>query len=144
MNSELESKPSQLAAQPPTLPPMVNQGWLRRVSRRLSIGQKISYGYAIALGVAVVGTTVGFVIGDRFQRTALDRHNRAEEEVRLLHRLQASILHARTHQQQFIPLSEDFPALRDEYEHFLVHADEINQLWASVEFAGLLYQSCHY
>nr|WP_290221564.1 ATP-binding protein [Trichocoleus desertorum] len=134
MNSELEPKPSQLAAQPPTLPSMVvKQGWFRRISCRLSIGQKISYGYAIALGVAVVGTTVGFVIGDRFHHAALERHNRVEEEVRLLHRLQASILQARTHQQQFIPLTEDLSSLRDEYEHFLVHADEINRLWASVE-----------
>ncbi|WP_242065564.1 ATP-binding protein [Trichocoleus sp. FACHB-262] len=132
MNSELDPKSSQLAAQPQTSPLMVKQGWLRRVSRRLSIGQKISYGYAIALGVAVIGTTAGFVVGDRFQHAALERHNRAEEEVRLLHRLQASILQARTHQQQLIPLTEDLPALRDEYEHFLVHAAEIKRLWASV------------
>ncbi|MBW4486958.1 MAG: HAMP domain-containing protein [Trichocoleus desertorum ATA4-8-CV12] len=113
--------------------PTAKQGWLRRVITRLGIGQKIGYGYAIALGVAALGTTIGFVVGDRFQHAALERHNQAEEEVRLLHRLQASILQARTHQQQLIPLTQDLPSLQDEYEHFLIHEAETERLWQRVQ-----------
>ena len=78
MNSELEPKLSPLAAQP-QMPSRAKQGWFRSVSSHLNIGQKISYGYAIALGVAVIGTTAGFIVGDRFQHAALERHNRFDK-----------------------------------------------------------------
>ncbi|NEP28582.1 hypothetical protein, partial [Moorena sp. SIO3I6] len=37
--------------------------WFRKQLNRLSISQKIAYGYGIALGIAVLGTTVGLLIG---------------------------------------------------------------------------------
>lgn len=133
MNSELDSQLPQADAPISPLPSSPQSGWLRNICHRLSIGHKISYGYAIALGVAVVGTGVGFIVGDYFHHQALLRHDREEEEVRLLHRLQAGVLQARTHQQQFIPLTEDLPLLRDEYQHFQKHAAEINRLWAQAQ-----------
>jgi two-component system NtrC family sensor kinase len=126
MNSELEPNASQPDTEPTNFLSSPQPGWLRRVSSRLSIGHKISYGYAIALGVAVIGTTAGFVIGDCFYQQALARQAHAEEEVQLLHRLQTGILQARTHQQQFIPLTKNLLLLRSEYEHFLDHSAGID------------------
>jgi hypothetical protein len=96
--------------------------WIAQLSRRLSISNKISYGYALTLGIVVVGTTAGFTIGDSFQRTAKEQEEHAHQEIRLLHRLQTGIIQARTHQQQFIPLMDEPKKFQEEYSHFLHHA----------------------
>lgn len=106
---------------------------LTRWIDRLNIGPKIGYGYAIALGVATVGTATGITIGDHYQQQAAELATHAQEETYLLHRLQASVLQARTHQQQFIPLLQTPPLLQEEYEHFLVHADETQKAWSEVK-----------
>ena len=107
--------------------------WIAQLSRRLSISNKISYGYALTLGIAVVGTTAGFTIGDSFQRTAKEQEEHAHQEIRLLHRLQTGIIQARTHQQQFIPLMDEPQKFQEEYSHFLHHAAEITKVFLEVK-----------
>lgn len=102
--------------------------WVGRTTRRLSIHKKISLGYAIALGIAVLGTTTGFVVGDYYQRQAKVLEEHAQEKIRLLHRLQAGILQARTHQQQLIPLLQQPELLQEEHFHFQRHIAYIEQL----------------
>ncbi|MBD1928607.1 HAMP domain-containing histidine kinase [Trichocoleus sp. FACHB-90] len=106
---------------------------MAQLSRRLSISNKISYGYALTLGIVVVGTTAGFTIGDSFERTAREQEEHAHQEIRLLHRLQTGIIQARTHQQQFIPLMDEPEKLQEEYSHFLHHAAEITKVFLEVK-----------
>ncbi|MEP0851054.1 MULTISPECIES: ATP-binding protein [Cyanophyceae] len=107
--------------------------WIAQLSRRLSISNKISYGYALTLGIVVVGTTAGFTIGDSFERTAKEQEEHAHQEIRLLHRLQTGIIQARTHQQQFIPLMDEPEKFQEEYSHFLHHAAEITKVFLEVK-----------
>ena len=94
-----------------------------------SISNKISYGYALTLTIAVVGTTAGIMIGEHYQQEARAREEYAQQEIRLLNRLQSSILQAQTHQQQFIYLVKKPEALQQEYSSFIKNAAEANQLW---------------
>ncbi|MEH2043741.1 hypothetical protein [Nostoc sp.] len=46
------------------------KGWFSKYYQRsdgLSIGNKIKFGYSLALGVGIVGTTIGLVLGDHYQ-----------------------------------------------------------------------------
>ena len=107
--------------------------WINRFTRRLSVGTKIGCGYAIALGIATLGTATGVIVGDHYQQNFVEQHERADEELQLLHRLQAGVLQARTHQQQFIPLLKEPELLQHEHTHFLKHIAEIQQNWAELK-----------
>lgn len=90
---------------------------LQRSLRRASIRQKISLGYALAIGVAVVGSTIGHVFGDFYPKQAAQKRAIAHREEQLLMQLNLAVLEVRAHQQQLIPLlghPQEF-----EYEHQL-------------------------
>jgi two-component system, NtrC family, sensor kinase len=99
-----------------------------RVLNNLNIGQKIGYGYGLALGVTFLGTVAGWTIGDYYQRQALEKHESSIRKVELVNRLKHAVLEARSHQQQFIPLVDKPKRFQEEYSHFLRHAAEIKQL----------------
>lgn len=108
---------------------MPAQSWLDR----LKVTQKVGLGYAVALGVSVIGTATGVFIGNQLQSQAQAQSAHAQTKMGLLTGLQAAVLQSRTHQQQLIPLSafpEDFQA---EYSHILEHADTIEEYWADID-----------
>lgn len=109
------------------------QKWFSKITNGLSIGKKIKCGYALALSVGIVGTTIGLVLGDYYQQQALQREENAFEELNLLHRLQAAILQTRTHQQQLIPLAATPDLYREEYKHVIVHIAEVEQVWSEIK-----------
>jgi two-component system, NtrC family, sensor kinase len=53
---------------------------LRKFFNRLSIRQKIVTGYALSLGIAVLGTMGGLLIGDRYFQGARDQMLLADQE----------------------------------------------------------------
>ncbi|MDZ8257176.1 hypothetical protein [Nostoc sp. ChiQUE01b] len=93
------------------------KGWFSKITNGLSIGNKIKFGYSLALGVGIVGTTIGLILGDRYQQQALQQQQNAFKELNLLYRLQTSILQTRTHQQQLIPLVANLKLYKEEYAH---------------------------
>ncbi|HEY9707333.1 MAG TPA: PAS domain S-box protein, partial [Oculatellaceae cyanobacterium] len=107
---------------------------LTRQLSSLSIGSKISCGYGLALCVACLGAVTGFMIGGYYQQqaTALKKH--AEKELNLLVRLQTSVFKARSHQQQFIPLTQEPELLQKEYSRFLAHAAAIKQALSELKY----------
>ncbi|MBG1266415.1 ATP-binding protein [Nostoc sp. WHI] len=109
------------------------RGWFIRVTNGLSIGNKIKCGYAVALSVGILGTTIGLILGDYYQGQALQQQENAFRELNLLHRLQAGILQTRTHQQQLIPLAANPDLYKDEYKHIIVHIAEIEQVWSEIK-----------
>lgn len=108
--------------------------WFLQIINRLSIGNKIKFGYAIALGVGILGTTMGLILGDRYQQQALRQEENAFKEINLLQRLQASILQTRTHQQQLIPLVVSPELYKEEYAHITdKHTPEFEQVWSELQ-----------
>ena len=108
--------------------------WFLQTINGLSIGNKIKFGYAIALGVGIFGTTIGLILGDRYQQQTLQQEENAFKELNLLHRLQTGILQTRTHQQQLIPLIANPELYKEEYAHIThKHAPEIEQVWAELQ-----------
>jgi two-component system, NtrC family, sensor kinase len=86
------------------MPKAIFVNWLSKIN----VGKKISLGYGLALSVAVVGTLVGFSVGNQYQQHSNKEEEHTRDEVELLHQLQTEVLQIRTHQQQLIPLSQ-FP-----------------------------------
>ncbi|MBD2043481.1 PAS domain S-box protein [Microcoleus sp. FACHB-672] len=115
--------------------PQLPKNWLNRLICRLEIRQKIGWGFALALGVAIVGVTTGFQIRNYYEQQAAELEKHTQEELNLLHRLQTAVLQSRGHQQQFAALIDNPDSLQEEYNHFLEHATEVNQVWS--EFKSL-------
>lgn len=113
----------------PSEPPQQSKNWLVRALRRLSISHKISCGYALTLGIAVVGTTAGFVIGDYCQQQARMQERNAQDKIRTLQHLQTVLLHAQAHKQSFLTSANKPERLREDYNHFLEHVAEFDQAW---------------
>jgi signal transduction histidine kinase len=113
-----------------------SKNWIGWVSQHLSIRQKIAFGYALALGIAALGTTVGLVIANHYQQQAESQKECAMKEIRSLARLQTSSLQTQAHQQQFIFLIGKLKPWQREYAHYLEHSKEFKQLW-------LTYKSSH-
>ncbi|MBW4560135.1 MAG: HAMP domain-containing histidine kinase [Mojavia pulchra JT2-VF2] len=109
-----------------------HQGWISRRFSRLNISQKIALGYAVAMGVAVVGTATGFTLGDYYQRQALLRKEQEFKEVRLVNNLETTLLQVQTHQHKLIILT-DLKLLQQEYSHLFEHTAELNELWSEIQ-----------
>lgn len=82
----------------------ISSGWFRRVTRRLSIGDKINCGYALALGIAVLGTGAGLQIGNYYNRQARYQIEIVQEQEKLLTDLQLSVVN-------FRPVADFVPVL---------------------------------
>jgi signal transduction histidine kinase len=113
--------------------PVLTLDSLKRLTRRLSIGAKISCGYALVLGVAVLGMAVGITIGDNYQQQASEQVKDALEEIYFVNRLERALLQAQTHEQQLIFLLEKPELLQKESSHFMQYAAEINQLGSKLK-----------
>ena len=96
------------------------------------VGGKITVGYFIALGMAIVGTASGLLIGEYYQGKAFKTVEVTQRELELLHQLQTAVLQSRTHQQQLIPLAESSEDFQEEYAHILIHAETIRQIWSDL------------
>jgi two-component system, NtrC family, sensor kinase len=126
--SKESAAPSAFATMPP-----IGKSQRLPVANRLGIGAKIGLGYTLALGIAMAGTGCGIILGNYYQRQAVQLNEHAEAELQLLYQLQSGILQARTHQQQFIPLLASPQELQREYAHFLEHEDQIKKVWAELQ-----------
>jgi signal transduction histidine kinase len=86
------------------------------VFHQLSIRQKIICGYVISFGIAVVGTTVGLVIGDRYFQHARQQMIMADQEESLLNKLQILLLEIDTNQQEQVFLLEQKAVQQKHYQ----------------------------
>ncbi|MBN3992568.1 MAG: HAMP domain-containing protein [Nostoc sp. NMS2] len=122
--------------------------WLQQRFHRLSIRQKIFYGYGLALGVAVLGTTTGLIIGDRYFQQARQQMSLADEKGSLLSNLQGELLKIQVHQQEIVPFLQqpqtlqrgisDFKSDMAEAETLLSQAQEFSQTNSQGDLQTLL------
>ncbi|MBN3909388.1 MAG: HAMP domain-containing histidine kinase [Nostoc sp. NMS1] len=102
--------------------------WLQQRFHRLSIRQKIFYGYGLALGVAVLGTTTGLIIGDRYFQQARQQMILADEEGSLLSSLQGELLEIQIRQQEIVPFLQQPQGLQRGISDFKTDLAEVETL----------------
>jgi len=100
----------------------------------LRIGQKISYGYALAIGIAIFGTAAGQRLGDYFRKQALVQVNVAQQEQQLLQNLQNTVFEARSHAARLPTVLGNTVWLQYEQDRFLWKINEAKILISEIEF----------
>ncbi|OLT69530.1 hypothetical protein BI334_28895 [Moorena producens 3L] len=71
--------------------------WINQFLASASIRQKVFVGYALSIGLAILGTTTGLGIGQHYQKSALAELTRAQKQEHLLKNLQIAILDLRSY-----------------------------------------------
>ncbi|MCL1473746.1 sensor histidine kinase [Argonema antarcticum] len=79
-----------------------NSSWIKRIIPRLSVAKKIGYGYSLAIGIAILGTTVGLVIGDYYRKQAYEQLIIADQQQDLLGELKEAVGEVRSHPQRLV------------------------------------------
>ncbi|NEO18078.1 MAG: HAMP domain-containing protein [Moorea sp. SIO4A5] len=71
--------------------------WINQFLASASIRQKVFVGYALSIGLAILGTTTGLGIGQHYQKAALAELTRSQKQEHLLKNLQIAILDLRSY-----------------------------------------------
>jgi signal transduction histidine kinase len=101
---------------------------VKQLLRHLSIRQKIGFGYTLAIGIAILGTTAGLTVGERYQDQAQKQLAQAIAQEQLLNELQRNVLHMRLHQHELVPMIEQPTLFKEKHNHFLTHIDSIKKV----------------
>src|SRR4028118_554899 len=112
----------------------INLSWLKGRFNHLRIGQKISYGYALAIGIAIFGTAAGQRLGDDFRKQALVQVNVAQQQQQLLQDLQNTVFEARSHAARLPTVLGNTVWLQYEQDRFLWKINEAKILILEIEF----------
>jgi signal transduction histidine kinase len=112
----------------------INLSWLKGRFNHLRIGQKISYGYALAIGIAILGTAAGQRLGDYFRKQALVQVNVAQQQQQLLQNLQNTVFEARSHAARLPTVLGNSVWLQYEQDRFLWKINEAKILISEIEF----------
>lgn len=110
-----------------------SSGGLKQLIQHLSIGTKISYGYALSLGILVLGTMAGLKIANYYEYQAKLIEEDVQEEVRFLTRLQVGSQRLLLHQQEFVAFEKTPDFWQEESSHIAVHLAEFEQLWSEYQ-----------
>ncbi|MDJ0705342.1 MAG: response regulator [Leptolyngbyaceae cyanobacterium MO_188.B28] len=112
--------------------PTCPQGGLGKWLRRLKISHKLSLGYAIALGVAMVGPITGLVIGERYQVHAREVIEDVLEETQALHQLQTTLIEIQTRQLQLADFLSNPFLFQEEIVRLRESTDTFQQIWSEL------------
>jgi two-component system, NtrC family, sensor kinase len=93
-----------------------------------SIRRKIGAGYGLCVGIAILGTSVGLVLGEHYQNQALQKIARTHQQENLLTDLQMALLQARSHVSRFAVVLGDAVELQYEQEAYDRTIGEAKQL----------------
>lgn len=99
--------------------------WLRR----LQVQQKITWGYALSLGIAIAGTSLGIILADRQQRQADLMGKDALEELELITRLQVGVLQTFIDHKQVKESLSNPVRLQKHYAEWQNHYHNFRQSW---------------
>jgi signal transduction histidine kinase len=111
----------------------INLSWLKGRFNHLRIGQKISYGYALAIGIAIFGTAAGQRLGDYFRKQALVQVNVAQQQQQLLQNLQNTVFEARSHAARLPTVLGNTVWLQYEHDRFVWHINQAKILISEIE-----------
>ncbi|MEG4425620.1 MULTISPECIES: ATP-binding protein [unclassified Microcoleus] len=111
----------------------INISWLKGRFNYLRIGQKISYGYALAIGIAILGTGAGLRLGDYFHQQALVQVNVAGQQQQLLQNLQNTVFEARSHAARLPVVLGNAVWLQYEHDRFVGQINQAKILISELE-----------
>ncbi|MER3491017.1 MAG: histidine kinase [Mastigocladus sp. ERB_26_2] len=106
---------------------------VKRVFHQLSIRQKIILGYGLSLGVAVLGTTAGLLIGKIHFQQARYQMMMADEESHLFSTLQGELLEIQSYQQGIVPFLNQKARLLQETSELKTNLAEAEKLFSQLE-----------
>lgn len=98
---------------------------------RLKVGQKIGLGYAIALGVATLGTTIGVSVGSYYHHEAKEREEIAHHEINDLSKLQSTLLQLHLHEQALAESLDRPQAFARSAAELSAHFDRFEKIWSA-------------
>jgi two-component system, NtrC family, sensor kinase len=107
---------------------------INRFISRLSIAKKIKYGYSLAIGIAVLGTTAGMIYGDYYQKQAFQALTFADDQQDLLRDLEYSVQAVQSHPKRLISVLGDSIWFEYETAQFLKDVDVVNKIIADLAF----------
>ncbi|MEW6495099.1 MAG: ATP-binding protein [Cyanobacteriota bacterium] len=81
--------------------------WFNRITRRLSIHEKIGYGYILSISIAVLGTGAGLIVGEHYDDKAVRQLGIAQERYERLNHLEKLVWEIKFHQQHLIMVSKE-------------------------------------
>lgn len=93
----------------------------------MAIRNKIIYGYALTLGLALGGTTIGLFVGNYYQKKALEYRQLVSQERKLISTLQVDILYNRP-AKQLSPHLQNPEIFRQESTKLIQRVDKIGSL----------------
>ncbi|MBD1911044.1 MULTISPECIES: ATP-binding protein [unclassified Leptolyngbya] len=102
----------------------------RPLISRLNIGTKIGIGYAIALGIATLGTVLGSIVGNQIQHRATEHRETFHQAEKLIDDLQIALLEVRTNEQRLMRLVQDPQELPFQYSMANMRLDRAEILLA--------------
>jgi signal transduction histidine kinase len=108
------------------LPHLAGLKWLHN----LKIGQKIAFVYALSLGVAVSGTSVGFLLSNHYHRQLRQQQDQLQAELELLNQSQINLLQIRADRQELILFLNNREQLETKYTELLQHHAAFEQGWS--------------
>ncbi|MDF0553391.1 HAMP domain-containing sensor histidine kinase [Kamptonema sp. UHCC 0994] len=109
------------------------QNGLNSLFNRLGIRQKISCGYALVIGIAIIGTLTGRGIEGYYEEQVREQLATDREKAEILTSLNSTIWEVRLYQKQLPSLLAKPPLFAQESSHFLSRVAEMAQLLEQVQ-----------
>ena len=122
LTQEISLSPSQ--PNPKSIAGKVTQ-WLSN----LQVGHKIGLGYAIALSIAILGTSIGILIGNSYQKEAEEAVEDALEEIQLLKNVKNSLSNTQIHHKRLIVFLDQPKLFQQEVDRFQEDSAKFSQSW---------------
>lgn len=107
--------------------------WLKRLISGWSIAKKINYGYSLAIGIGVLGTTIGLVVGDYCQKQAERQRLIADTQQHLIMELKNAVLEVRSHPQRLLTVLGDSIWFSYESAKFYEDINRIENILSVIE-----------
>ncbi|MGI2906454.1 sensor histidine kinase [Tolypothrix sp. VBCCA 56010] len=81
------------------------------------------------MGVAILGTTAGIILGNYYLHQAHEQEEDAIAQFEMITNLQIEALQLRAHSQEFVTTLSQPERLNEEYTHFVKHYQSFKQIW---------------
>jgi two-component system, NtrC family, sensor kinase len=108
--------------------------WINRITCRWSIHQKIAYGYVLSVGIAVLGTATGLIVGNHYENRAVEKFTSAQERHELMSYLEHDVLEIKVQQQRTVAALRNQRNPQEEIKILLEQLDDAEKRLVELKF----------